>query len=170
MLMLVTVEAVAVLPPLLPPRPPLPALPSLPAFHPDFMSAVRALFSDEDVKPYRSFDEGDEALGTTMERSFADLGARATQIGGPLGTMAGTFVPMASGGGTPGGTDIRIGEMLAAAPDKPGPPGSQWLPYARVGLPYLMGGGAGSGALGAGFAEAMNSGAGRTLTKLVGSA
>lgn len=156
--------------PLLAPRPPLPALPSLPAARPDFMSAVRALFSDEDVKPYKSFDEGDEAMGTTMERSFADLGTRATQIGGPLGTMAGTFVPMFSGGGTPGGSDIRIGEMLAAAPDKPGPPGSQYLPYARIGLPYLMGGGAGNGALGLGFAEAMKSGAGQTLAKMVGGA
>ena len=85
------------MPPLLPllARPPLPGLYP----RPQLLSALASFISrGGDAKPYKE-EEEEESL-SALANKFGELPAKATAIGGPLGTMAGTVVPMVMGGGT----------------------------------------------------------------------
>ena len=162
----------------LPPRLPLPPLlpllarPPLPGLYPrpQLLSALASFISrGGDAKPYKE-EEEEESL-SALANKFGELPAKATAIGGPLGTMAGTVVPMVMGGGTPGGSDIHIGQMLATAPDRPSStPNMEYAPMMKLAMPLLLGGG-GSDQLNAAVTQAFaSSEAAKTLglTELFG--
>ena len=120
----------------LPPQPPLLPLQPRPQMLSALASMVFSSGAPERQKPRTS--EAEESAVDLASRQFHDLSAKASAIGGPFGTMlTGSVVPMASGGGTPGGSDIRIGEMLAAAPDRPSAMPS-YAPMMRLATPYLF--------------------------------
>ena len=118
----------------LPPQPPV--LPLQP--RPQMLSALASMVFSSGAPQKPRTSEAEESAVDLASRQFHDLSAKASAIGGPFGTMlTGSVVPMASGGGTPGGSDIRIGEMLAAAPDRPSAMPS-YAPMMRLATPYLF--------------------------------